>query len=88
MLKKKKSLTKRNLSILQKISIWLIVNIHQKRISPRLNEKGTKCRFYPTCSNYGIMAIKKYGFFHGWILAIKRIFRCRSNNYNSCVDYP
>ena len=34
------------------------------------------CRFYPTCSNYAIMAIEKYGFIKGWFMAIKRIFRC------------
>ncbi len=35
-----------------------------------------KCRFYPTCSNYAIEAISKYGFIKGWYLAIKRILRC------------
>ena len=35
-----------------------------------------KCRFYPTCSNYAIEALEKYGFFKGWFLAIKRIIRC------------
>ena len=35
-----------------------------------------RCRFYPTCSNYAIEAIEKYGFFKGWGLAIKRILKC------------
>ena len=35
------------------------------------------CRFYPTCSNYAIEAIDKYGAFYGSYLAIKRILRCR-----------
>lgn len=34
------------------------------------------CKFYPTCSNYAIDAIGKYGFFKGWFLSIKRILRC------------
>ena len=34
------------------------------------------CRFTPTCSNYGIEAIKKHGSFKGSILTIKRIIRC------------
>lgn len=34
------------------------------------------CRYYPTCSNYAIEAISKYGFFRGWFLAVKRILRC------------
>jgi len=76
------------MNLLSDISIWSIVNIHQKKISLFLNKGGSKCRFYPSCSNYGVLAIKKYGFFYGWILTIKRIFRCRLDNYNSCVDFP
>lgn len=34
------------------------------------------CRYYPSCSNYAIEAISKYGFIKGWCLAIKRIIRC------------
>ena len=35
-----------------------------------------KCKFIPTCSNYGIEAIKTYGSIKGSILTIKRIIRC------------
>ena len=34
------------------------------------------CRFYPTCSDYAIEAIEKYGILKGGFLALKRIFRC------------
>lgn len=34
------------------------------------------CKFTPTCSNYGIEAIKTYGSIKGSILTIKRIIRC------------
>ena len=34
------------------------------------------CRYYPTCSEYAIVAIKKYGFLKGWSKAIKRVLRC------------
>ena len=34
------------------------------------------CRFYPTCSNYMIESINRYGLIHGMKLGIKRIFRC------------
>ena len=36
----------------------------------------SKCRFNPTCSNYGIEAISRFGAFKGSILTIKRILRC------------
>lgn len=34
------------------------------------------CRHYPTCSNYAIEAIEKYGCVRGSFMAIKRILRC------------
>lgn len=38
--------------------------------------KRPTCRFYPTCSNYAIEAIEKYGAIKGVWLAVKRISRC------------
>jgi len=35
-----------------------------------------RCKFYPTCSNYAIEAINKYGALYGGFLSIKRIIRC------------
>lgn len=55
-------------------SIFLIViKIYQYLISPLM---GASCRFIPTCSQYGVEAIKKYGPFKGGWLTIKRIVRC------------
>jgi len=34
------------------------------------------CRYYPTCSEYSIQAFKKYGFFKGAYLSLKRVLRC------------
>lgn len=56
---------------MKKFSIWLI-RLYQKIPGPWHGQ----CRYYPTCSNYAIEAISNYGFFKGWFLAIKRIFRC------------
>ncbi|MCL1955918.1 MAG: membrane protein insertion efficiency factor YidD [Fibromonadales bacterium] len=35
------------------------------------------CRFYPTCSNYAIEALQKYGAIKGIWLTTKRILRCQ-----------
>ncbi|UTR16582.1 membrane protein insertion efficiency factor YidD [Salipaludibacillus sp. LMS25] len=35
------------------------------------------CRFYPTCSHYGIEAISRFGFFKGSWLTLKRIVKCQ-----------
>ncbi|MCK6263962.1 membrane protein insertion efficiency factor YidD [Vibrio sp. ZSDE26] len=38
------------------------------------------CLFEPTCSEYAILALNKYGFFTGWVLALRRIGRCKHPN--------
>ncbi|MDP9175892.1 MAG: membrane protein insertion efficiency factor YidD [Planctomycetota bacterium] len=38
---------------------------------------GGQCRFEPTCSQYAIDAITKYGALRGTIKAVRRIVRCR-----------
>ena len=48
----------------------LLIRIYQVTLSPYL---GKSCRYTPTCSNYGIEAIGKYGFFKGGWLTFKRI---------------
>ncbi|KAA5806540.1 membrane protein insertion efficiency factor YidD [Thermoanaerobacterium thermosaccharolyticum] len=58
------------------IFIYLI-RFYQKFISPM---KPKSCRFYPTCSQYAIDAIKKYGVLKGGIMALWRILRCNPLN--------
>ena len=40
----------------------------------------SRCRFYPTCSEYTKQAIMKYGFFKGSWLGLKRIVKCHPLN--------
>lgn len=54
------------------ILIYLI-KLYQKYISRGLPKT---CRFYPTCSQYTLEAIKKYGAIKGSYLGIKRILKC------------
>lgn len=51
----------------------LLIRFYQGAISPHL---PAACRYQPTCSQYAIEAIGKYGFFKGGFLALKRICRC------------
>jgi len=48
--------------------------------------KGPSCRFYPTCSSYGIEAIKRFGAFKGTYLTIIRISKCHPFHPGG-VDY-
>ena len=51
-----------------------IIKIYRKYISP-LKGRLT-CIYTPTCSQYAIEALEKYGFLKGSFLAVKRILRC------------
>ena len=37
---------------------------------------GNSCRYFPTCSDYSIEALKTFGFVKGILLSLKRIFSC------------
>jgi len=58
--------------MLSKLLVALI-KFYKKAISPLLMPA---CRYYPTCSEYGIEAITKYGPFKGGWLTLKRIVSC------------
>lgn len=49
-------------------------------------EMRDSCRFYPTCSTYMIMAIKKYGLVYGIFKGVRRLLRCKPPNGG--IDYP
>ncbi len=57
---------------MKKIIIALI-KCYKKYISPI---KGTKCPYYPTCSDYALEALRKHGALKGSVLALYRIIRC------------
>ena len=50
------------------------VRIYRKYISPM--KRMPSCRYIPTCSQYAIEALQKYGPLKGSYLAIRRILRC------------
>ena len=52
--------------------IWLI-KFYRKRISPNT---PPSCKFTPTCSQYGLEAIEKFGAFKGGFMTLWRILRC------------
>lgn len=55
----------------------LLVRFYQVCISPMI---GPTCRFHPTCSQYCILAIKKYGLVVGALKTAWRILRCNPFN--------
>ncbi len=57
---------------MKKILIALI-KFYQKSISPGL---GANCKYIPTCSQYGLEAIERFGAFKGFFLTVWRVLRC------------
>lgn len=60
------------------------IKSYQFFVSPLL---GRHCRFYPSCSQYMLLAIKKYGFFGGAKKGTIRICKCHPFNAGG-VDLP
>jgi putative membrane protein insertion efficiency factor len=54
-----------------------LITLYKKAVSPYLPQS---CRFHPTCSEYGIQAIEKYGSLKGGLMALKRVMRCNPWN--------
>ena len=55
---------------------WLMIafiKVYQHTLSPLI---GRSCRYQPTCSNYGIEAIRKHGPYKGFWLTLKRVLSC------------
>jgi len=57
-----------------KRSLIFLIRIYQKFISPL--KKRPSCRFYPTCSQYAIDAISRYGAVKGGLMAFRRLLKC------------
>ncbi len=57
---------------MKRVILWLI-RFYRRNISPH---KRACCRFFPSCSQYALTAVERYGAFKGSCLAAKRILRC------------
>ncbi|MBI0068763.1 MULTISPECIES: membrane protein insertion efficiency factor YidD [Snodgrassella] len=60
-----------------------LIRFYQYAISPLL---PPRCRYNPTCSQYAVLALQKYGVMKGSWLAIKRI--CRCHPWGGCGHDP
>lgn len=54
-----------------------LIRCYQYVLSPLL---GPNCRFFPSCSDYAIQAIEKYGALKGSYFGLKRLLRCHPWN--------
>ena len=61
-----------------------MIKLYRKYLSPL---KSTKCPYYPTCSQYGLEAIEKYGALKGSLLAVC-ILRCNPFSHGGYDPVP
>lgn len=68
---------------MKKLMLWLI-KFYRRNISPLT---PPSCRFRPTCSQYALEAIEKYGALKGGWLAAKRLSRCHPFHFKELSYY-
>lgn len=60
------------MSVLRAVAV-VPIRIYQRAISPAV---GSRCKYYPSCSEYGAQAINRFGILRGLVLAGWRLLRC------------
>ena len=68
---------------MKKILLWL-VRFYRSAISPY---RPPCCRFIPTCSQYALEAVEKYGAWKGGWLALRRFLRCQPFHRQETIEY-
>lgn len=58
---------------MKRVLLWLI-HWYRRCVSPI--KGGPCCRFYPSCSEYGLEAVSRFGAFKGGAMTLWRILRC------------
>jgi uncharacterized protein len=59
------------------VGSWLLLFLVRFYITFLSPFFGGSCKFYPSCSNYAFEAIARHGAWRGFVLASKRLLRCR-----------
>ena len=65
---------------------WLLVapiRLYQRAISPAL---PSRCKYHPSCSQYAVEAVRRYGVLRGIVLAGWRLLRCNPWSHGG-VDF-
>ena len=60
------------------------IRFYQRAISPM---RPPCCRFIPTCSQYALEAVEKYGAVKGGWLALRRVLRCNPFHRQKSIQY-
>ena len=64
-------------------AVTLPIRFYQRAISPAL---PARCKYHPTCSEYAVRAVRRYGVMRGVVLAGWRLLRCNPWSHGG-VDF-
>ena len=67
-----------------KYFILILIKAYRVLVSPLL---GKRCRFYPTCSEYALAVVQKYGWWSVSVKSVRRLLKCHPWNPGG-VDLP
>ncbi len=67
-----------------KTLLLFLIRFYQRHISP---SRPPCCRFLPTCSQYALEAVEKYGALRGGWLALRRVLRCQPLHRQRSIVY-
>ena len=67
-----------------KTVLLFFIRFYRRNISPL---RSPCCRFIPTCSQYALEAVEKYGALKGGWLALRRLGRCHPFHRQKSVEY-
>ncbi|MFW7415356.1 membrane protein insertion efficiency factor YidD [Demequina sp. SO4-18] len=62
-----------------------LIRLYQLTVSPLL---GPRCKYYPSCSHYGLEAVRTHGAMRGFVLASWRVLRCNPWSNGGVDDVP
>ena len=68
---------------MKRVMLWLI-QFYRKGISPLT---PPSCRFIPTCSEYAMQAIERYGAWKGGWLTLRRLLKCHPFHRQESIEY-
>ncbi|MYN04236.1 membrane protein insertion efficiency factor YidD [Pseudoduganella sp. DS3] len=68
-----------------KTLLTFLIRVYQVALSPLM---GPRCRFYPSCSNYALEALRVHGAAKGSYLATRRVCRCHPWNAGGVDPVP
>ena len=68
-----------------RVAVVALLRLYQRVVSPLY---GPSCRFYPSCSQYAMLAVERHGALKGSGLALWRVLRCNPWNPGGVDDVP